>query len=196
MAERRAEATRRSAETDITVRVDLDGGAVDVATGHPFFDHLLSALGRHGRLGLHIRAVGDLHVDPHHTVEDTGIVLGQALSRALGERRGVERTGHAYVPMDEALVRVAVDLGGRSYVVWEGEPRSVYAPTIDLTVIEGFVKAMADHLGANVHVDVLRGRDYHHVVEAVFKALGRALRAATRPDGTDVLPSTKERIDA
>ncbi|MFT6145455.1 MAG: imidazoleglycerol-phosphate dehydratase [Myxococcota bacterium] len=192
---REATATRTSAETDITVTVNLDGGAVDVDTGHGFFDHMLTAMGRHGRLGLYIRTTGDLHIDAHHTVEDTGIVLGQAMLKALGNRKGIERTGHAYMPMDEALVRVAVDLSGRSFVVWKGGPKSVYTPVIDLTVLEGFIKALADHLGANVHVDVLRGRDYHHVVEATFKALGRALRAASRKDGTQTLASTKEIFD-
>jgi imidazoleglycerol-phosphate dehydratase len=192
---RTGSASRTSAETSIEVSVGLDGGAVSVSTGHAFFDHLLTAFGRHGRFALEIRAKGDLEIDAHHTVEDTGIVLGKAVTAALGDRKGIERTGHAYVPMDEALVRVALDLGGRSYVVWQGGPDSVYTPVIDLTVLEGFVKAFADHVGANVHVDVLRGRDYHHVVEATFKALGRALRAATRPDGTATIASTKERYD-
>lgn len=186
---------RVTAETDVSVTLDLDGGARSVETGLPFFDHLLDAFARHGRLGLVLACTGDLHVDDHHTIEDCGITLGQAVRQALGERRGIERTGHALVPMDEALVRVCLDLGGRSYLVWEGEPRSVYRPRIDLTVLEGFLKGFADHAGANVHVDVLRGRDYHHVVEAVFKAFGRALRASTRPDGTAEIPSTKEVIE-
>jgi len=192
---RSATASRHSAETQITVSVDLDGGPIEVSTGHGFFDHLLTAMARHGRLGLTVDAKGDLHIDAHHTVEDTGIVVGKALRDALGDRKGIERTGHAFMPMDEALVRAAVDLGGRSFVVWEGEPNSRYTPVIDLTVLEGFVKAMADHVGANVHIDVIRGRDYHHVVEATFKALGRALRAATRLDGTTSVASTKEILD-
>ena len=194
-APREATVRRQTAETDVRIALSLDGGPIAVATGLPFFDHLLTALARHGRLGLDVQAEGDLHVDDHHTVEDVGITLGQAVRQALGDRRGIERTGDGLVPMDEALVRVVVDLGGRSFVVWEGEPASVYRPRIDLTVLEGFVRGFADHAGANVHVDVLRGRDYHHVVEAVFKALGRALRAATRPDGTTAIPSTKEVIE-
>lgn len=185
---------RCTAETDITVAIALDGGPVQVRTGLRFFDHLLEAFARHGRFGLTVEATGDLDVDDHHTIEDVGIVLGGAVADALGDRRGIERTGDGLVPMDEALVRAVIDLGGRSYTVWEGEPASVYRPRIDLTVIEGFLRAFGDHAGANVHVDVIRGRDYHHVVEAAFKAFGRALRAATRPDGTDRLPSTKEVI--
>jgi imidazoleglycerol-phosphate dehydratase len=188
---RSATVTRTTRETAITATVALDGGDISISTGHAFFDHLLDALARHGRLGVHIAADGDLHIDPHHTVEDTGTVLGQALRDALGERRGIERTSCEVVPMDDALVRVVLDIGGRGYVVWSGEPSGVYTPRIDLSVLEGFTVALAARLGCNIHIDVLRGRDYHHVVEAVFKALGRALRGATRLDGTTQVPSTK-----
>ena len=195
---RTAKAIRTSAETDVTVEVDLDavdGGLQQVTTGLPFFDHLLTAFGRHGRFGLAITTKGDLHIDAHHTVEDTGIVLGRAVKDALSERRGIERMGHAYVPMDEALVRASFDLGGRSYLCFRVEISGTYTPVIDISVIEGFWKAFCDGAGANLHIDALQGRDYHHVVEAMFKACGRALRAATRRDGTTRLPSTKETID-
>jgi len=195
MARRTATVERKSAETEIVLTVDLEGGAQTVSTGLPFFDHLLSAFGRHGRLGLNIRAKGDLEVDSHHTVEDVGIVLGRAVKDALGDRKGIERMGSAQVPMDEALVRAVFDLSGRSYLSWRVSVPGSYAPAIDVTVLEGFWKAFCDGAGANLHVDALQGRDYHHIVEATFKACGRALRAATRFDGTDVLASTKEMLD-
>lgn len=188
-------AERKSAETDIRIEVDLDGGTQEVSTGFPFFDHLLNAFGRHGRLGLKIAAKGDLEIDSHHTVEDTAIVLGRALKMALGDRKGIERMGYAFAPLDEALVRAVFDLSGRSYLAWRVSVPGVYTPTIDLTVLEGFWRAFCDGLGANLHVDVLEGRDYHHVVEAMFKACGRALRAAAWSDGTGVLASTKEMLD-
>lgn len=195
---RSAHETRKTAETDVQIDLALDppdGGTQRVDTGLPFFDHLLSAFARHGRMGLVVVTKGDLHIDSHHTVEDTGIVLGRAVSRALGDRKGMERMGHAYVPMDEALVRAAFDLSGRSYLCWRVSVPGNYTPTIDLTVLEGFWKAFCDGAGANVHVDALEGRDYHHVVEATFKACGRALRAAARFDGTQKLASTKEALD-
>ena len=191
-------ASRKTAETRVHVEVTLDapdGGTQKVNTGLPFFDHLLTAFARHGRMGLVVDTEGDLEIDPHHTVEDTGIVLGQALKAALGDRVGIERMGHDYVPMDEALVRAAFDLSGRSYLVFHVSVPGVYVPTLDLTVIEGFWKALCDSLGANLHVDALAGRDYHHVVEATFKACGRALREAVRFDGTRKLASTKEALD-
>jgi imidazoleglycerol-phosphate dehydratase len=191
-------ASRKTAETRVHVEVTLDapdGGTQKVSTGLPFFDHLLTAFARHGRMGLVVDTEGDLEIDPHHTVEDTGIVLGAALKAALGDRVGIERMGHDYVPMDEALVRAAFDLSGRSYLVFHVTVPGVYVPTLDLTVIEGFWKALCDSLGANLHVDALAGRDYHHVVEATFKACGRALREAVRFDGTRKLASTKEALD-
>jgi imidazoleglycerol-phosphate dehydratase len=196
MATRRAATvSRKSAETDITVTVDLEGGVQNVSTGVPFFDHLLSAFGRHGRFGLDVKAKGDIEIDSHHTVEDVGIVLGRAVKDALGDRKGIERMGSGEVPMDEALLRAVFDLSGRSYLAWRVNVPGSYSPAIDLTVLEGFWKAFCDGVGANLHVDSLQGRDYHHVVEATFKACGRALRAATRLDGTNVLASTKEMLD-
>jgi imidazoleglycerol-phosphate dehydratase len=195
MAERKGIAARKSTETEVSVGFALDGGAQKVSTGLPFFDHLLHAFARHGRFGLEVRAKGDLEVDAHHTVEDVGIVLGRAVADALGERLGIERMGSALVPMDEALVRAAFDLSGRSYLAWRIDLGPVYTPVIDLTVLEGFWKAFCDSAGSNLHVDALFGRDYHHVVEATFKACGRALRAATRLDGTGALASTKGMLD-
>ncbi len=196
--DRRALEQRKSKETRVSVELHLDppgGGEQKVSTGLPFFDHLLEAFARHARFTLLVDCEGDLHVDPHHTVEDTGIVLGRALKAALGEKVGIERMGDSLVPMDEALVRAVVDLGGRSYVVFHVEVPGTYTPTIDLTVLEGFWKAVCDGAGMNLHVDTLRGRDYHHVVEATFKACGRALRAATRADGTARVATTKELFD-
>jgi imidazoleglycerol-phosphate dehydratase len=195
---RRGAVRRTTAETDVDVTVELDppdGGAQEVATGLPFFDHLLVAFARHGRFALRIAARGDLEIDAHHTIEDVGIVLGRALREALGDRKGIERMGDACVPMDEALVRACFDLAGRSYLCFGVAVPGVYTPAIDLTVLEGFWKALCDGLGANLHVEALAGRDYHHVVEAVFKACGRALRAATRLDGTARVASTKEHLD-
>ncbi|MCL2012863.1 MAG: imidazoleglycerol-phosphate dehydratase HisB [Cystobacterineae bacterium] len=184
-------AQRTTQETSLTATWALDGGDIALQLGFPFFEHLLHSMAKHGRMGLQLSGKGDLEVDSHHTVEDVGIILGQALNEALGERRGIERMGHSYVPMDEALVRVSVDLGGRTYVVWNGEVEGVYSPTIELSVLKGFLWALAGAAKANIHVDIVRGQDYHHVVEAVFKALGRALREAIQPDGTQNLPSTK-----
>ncbi|GAC1352722.1 MAG: imidazoleglycerol-phosphate dehydratase HisB [Polyangiales bacterium] len=192
---RTATVSRKSAETQIDVAIDLEGGDQRVTTGMPFFDHMLTAFARHGRFGLTIDALGDLEIDAHHTVEDVGIVLGRAIREALGDRKGIERTGHAYMPMDETLIRAAFDLSGRPYLCFRVEIPGVYTPEIDLTVIEGFFRALCQEAGANLHVDSLQGRDYHHVVEATFKACGRALRNATRHDGTSRLPSTKELID-
>jgi imidazoleglycerol-phosphate dehydratase len=195
-------AQRTSKETSIIAEITLDtstagGGAapIEVSTGLPFFDHLLEAFARHGRFGLLLRAAGDLHVDAHHTVEDCGIVIGQAVRTALGDRAGIERTGHAWMPMDEALLFAAFDLSGRSWLAWRVTVPGVYRPAIDLTLLEGFWKAFCDHAGANLHVESAQGRDYHHIVEATFKACGRALRAATRPDGTGQIASTKGMID-
>jgi len=182
---------RTTQETSLAATWELDGGDIHLQLGFPFFEHLLHAMAKHGRMGLQLSGKGDLEVDAHHTVEDVGIVLGQALGEALGERRGIERMGQAHVPMDEALVRVAVDLGGRAFVVWSGDIEGVYRPTLELSVLKGFLWALAGAAKANIHVDVLRGQDYHHVVEAAFKALGRALREAAKPDGTHNLPTTK-----
>lgn len=191
---RTGEAKRKTSETEVRVRVSLDGsGRAQVETGIGFFDHMLEALARHALYDLDVRAAGDLRVDAHHTVEDVGIVLGQALSQALGERRGIRRYGDATVPLDDALARVVVDVSGRPFLAYHAEP-----PTwqklgdYDVALTPEFFRALATHGGLTLHVDLLRGQNAHHVVEAVFKAAARALGAATGldPRVTDV-PSTK-----
>lgn len=176
------------------VHLALDGtGRATVKTGIGFFDHLLEALARHALLDLDVAAAGDLHVDAHHTVEDVGIVLGQALAQALGERRGIRRYGEATVPLDEALARVVVDVSGRPYLAYHAEPPTwQMVGDFDVALTPEFFRAVATHGGLTVHVDLLRGQNAHHVVEAVFKAFARALLAATTidPRVSDV-PSTK-----
>jgi len=191
---RAGEARRKTKETEVRVRVDLDGsGRADVKTGIGFFDHMLEALARHAPYDLEIAATGDLHVDAHHTVEDVGIVLGQALAQALGERRGIRRYGEATVPLDDALARVVVDVSGRPYVAFHAEP-----PTwqklgdYDVALTPEFFRALATHAGLTLHLDLLRGQNAHHAVEAVFKAAARALGDATRLDPRVTgVPSTK-----
>ena len=193
---RTARISRRTAETDISLSVSIDGsGKADVDTGIGFFDHMLTLLARHSLMDLSVKATGDLHVDFHHTVEDTGIVLGQALREALGDKRGIVRYGSAYLPMDETLARVAVDLSGRSFLEFRA-PASV--PSIGLfpfQLVEEFLRGFAHNILANVHVEILYGRDAHHMAEAVFKGLARALDAAMRIDPRVTgVPSTKESL--
>jgi imidazoleglycerol-phosphate dehydratase len=186
--------SRKTHETAIDVQVDLDGrGEAQVSTGIPFFDHMLQTLAKHGAFDAQIRCQGDLHIDQHHTVEDTGIALGSAIDQALGDRKGIARAGCFYFPLDEALARSVVDLSGRSFLHWnvavDQGPRSA----MDLSVLEGFFKAMADTARANVHIDLLTGRDFHHGAEAVFKSFARALRQAVALDPrlAGTVPSTK-----
>lgn len=190
---RSAELTRRTRETDIRLRLLLDGsGEAEVRTGIGFFDHMIGALAKHGAMDISLVCEGDLHVDQHHTVEDCGIVLGQALHAALGDRAGVSRCGWAYFPLDEALARSVVDLSGRPYLVWNADLGPAANAPMDLTVVEGFWKAVSDGARFALHVDLLRGRDFHHSVEAIFKACARALRAAAARDARVVgIPSTK-----
>lgn len=187
-------AQRRTGETDVRVRVDLDGsGKADAKTGVGFFDHMLTALARHALFDLEVSAAGDLHVDGHHTVEDVGIVLGQALAQALGERRGIRRYGEATVPLDDALARAVVDVSGRPFLAYHAEPPTwQMLGDYDVALTPEFFRGLATHGGLTVHVDLLRGQNAHHVVEAVFKAVARALGAAVMldPRVTDV-PSTK-----
>ncbi|HEY7264020.1 MAG TPA: imidazoleglycerol-phosphate dehydratase HisB [Trebonia sp.] len=185
---------RETKETELFVELDLDGpGPVEVETGVPFFDHMLAQLGKHGCLALTVRAKGDLEVDAHHTVEDTSIALGQALREALGDKAGISRFGDALVPLDETLVRAAVDLSGRPYVV-HAEPDGM-APLIggyDTTLTRHIWESLAFSAGICLHVHVLSGRNPHHIVEAQFKAVARALRAAAAPDPrAGGIPSTK-----
>ena len=186
--------TRETKETQLLVELDLDGPApVDIQTGVPFFDHMLAQLGKHGCLGLTVRAKGDIEVDAHHTVEDTSIALGQALREALGDKSGISRFGDALVPLDEALVRAAVDLSGRPYVVHE-EPAgmSPMIGTYDTTLTRHIWESLAFSAGICLHVHVLSGRNPHHIVEAQFKAVARALRSAAAVDPrAGGVPSTK-----
>jgi imidazoleglycerol-phosphate dehydratase len=191
---RSGEAARRTRETEVRVRLELDGGGrAQVRTGIGFFDHMLETLARHALYDLEVAASGDLHVDQHHTVEDVGIVLGQALAQALGERRGIRRYGEATVPLDDALARVVVDVSGRPYVAYHADPPG--GPTVgdyDVALTPEFFRALGTHGGLTLHLDLLRGRNAHHCVEAVFKAAARALGEATAldPRVRDV-PSTK-----
>jgi imidazoleglycerol-phosphate dehydratase len=190
---RRGETLRETRETSVRVAVDLDGtGEASISTGVGFLDHMLELLAGHSLLDLDVEASGDLAVDDHHTVEDVGITLGMALSEALGERRGIRRYGFL-LPMDEALARVALDLGGRPFVVFEAEFSRAKVGDLSTELVEDFVRGLAQHLGANIHVRVEYGRNDHHKIEAIFKALGRALRAAIEEDPRleDRVPSTK-----
>jgi imidazoleglycerol-phosphate dehydratase len=185
--------SRKTNETDIRMTLDLDGtGQYEIHTGIPFFDHMLAQLARHGQIDLTIEAKGDLEIDGHHTVEDVGWVLGQALQEALGDRRGIARFGHAYVPLDEALTRVVIDLSGRPYLVYKVEFRVARIGDLQAELIEEFLKAFVQEGKFNLHVENLYGRNQHHIAETVFKATARALHAATRVSG-DVkeIPSTK-----
>jgi imidazoleglycerol-phosphate dehydratase len=188
---RKADVTRNSKETKLRARVDLDGkGKVKVATGLAFLDHMLEQVARYGGFDLDLRGSGDLHVDTHHLVEDAGIVVGQALSQALGDRAGIARFASAYAPLDEALARVVIDLGKRPYLSYNVPLRGRIG-TVESEVLEEFWKALSIHAGATIHVDVIRGRNRHHIAEATFKALGLALRHAVAPDGGPGVPSSK-----
>jgi imidazoleglycerol-phosphate dehydratase len=193
---RTAEISRRTAETEITLALTVEGqGRADIQTGIGFFDHMLTLFAKHSLMDLRVTAKGDLHVDCHHTVEDTGIVLGQALREALGDKKGIVRYGWAYVPMDETLARVAVDLSGRAYL--EHRVPSGVEPigNFSFQLVEEFLRAVSHNLLANIHVEVLYGRDAHHMAEAVFKALARALDAAMKRDPRVTgVPSTKETL--
>ena len=189
---RRAELRRATSETGIALALDLDGpGKADVRTGLPFFDHMLTAFARHGRFDLTVEAAGDLAVDAHHTVEDVGIVLGDALKQALGEGRGIRRFGFAAVPMDEALAEVALDCGGRAYLVFDAQFSGHAVGGLDVTLVRHFLESVCQHGGCTAHVRAY-GRNNHHVVEAVFKAFGLALRSAVALEpGDERVPSTK-----
>jgi imidazoleglycerol-phosphate dehydratase len=190
---RAARIDRVTNETKITVDLDLDGGEVSASTGVPFFDHMLDQLGRHGRLGLKVTAEGDLEIDAHHTVEDTGIAIGEALTEALGEKRGIRRYGAALVPMEESLARIAVDISGRPLLVYEAAIPAETIGQYETVLTEEFLQALARAAGLTLHVHLLYGRNAHHSVEAIFKALARALSEAVAidPRGRDEIPSTK-----
>lgn len=183
--------SRKTNETDIRVNLNLDGtGEHKIATGIPFFDHMLAQIARHGQFDLDIDAKGDLEIDGHHTVEDVGWVLGQALREALGERRGITRFGHAYVPLDEALTRVVVDLSGRPYLVYKADFKSARVGDLQTELIEEFMKAFVQEGRFNLHIENLYGRNQHHIAETIFKATARALYTATRIQHAQI-PSTK-----
>lgn len=191
---RKAKITRKTAETDISVEIDLDGtGACDTATGVGFFDHMLDQLARHSMIDLTVRTTGDTHIDDHHTVEDTGIALGQALTAALGDKRGIRRFGACNMAMDDAQVRVALDLSGRPFLVWGVALPTAKIGGFDTELVREFFQAFATHGGITLHVDALHGINSHHIAEAAFKAVARALRDAVEPDprGGGALPSTK-----
>ncbi|MGH8479009.1 MAG: imidazoleglycerol-phosphate dehydratase HisB [Gammaproteobacteria bacterium] len=194
MSERQAKIERQTNETRIVVEVELGGsGRASLATGIPFLDHMLDQVARHGMIDLTVRAEGDLHIDAHHTVEDVGITFGQALARALGDKRGIRRYGHAYVPLDEALSRVVLDCSGRPGLEFHVEfPRARVGDfDVDLTI--EFFRGFVNHALVTLHIDTLRGRNTHHIMETVFKAFGRALRMAieTDPRLGSTVPSTK-----
>ena len=191
---RTASVLRQTAETRIEVELDLDGsGRSELHTGIGFFDHMLDQIARHGAFDLKVRAAGDLHIDGHHTVEDVGITLGQALAKALGDKMGLRRYGHAYVPLDEALSRVVVDLSGRPGLLWRVEFTRSSIGSFDVELAHEFFQGLVNHSLITVHVDNLRGDNSHHQCETVFKAFGRALRQAVEPDPrlARQIPSTK-----
>lgn len=191
---RTAEVTRKTAETQITVRVNLDGtGTNQLATGIGFFDHMLEQIARHGMIDLAIDAKGDLHIDGHHTVEDVGITLGQAVAQAIGDKKGIRRYGHAYVPLDEALSRVVIDFSGRPGLVMDVPFKSGMIGGFDTQLAHEFFQGFCNHAFVTLHIDNLRGENAHHQCETVFKAFARALRAAVELDAraAGTIPSTK-----
>jgi imidazoleglycerol-phosphate dehydratase len=189
-----AEVTRKTAETRITARVNLDGtGQAKLATGIGFFDHMLDQIARHGLIDLAVEAQGDLHIDGHHTVEDVGITIGQAVFQAIGDKKGIRRYGHAYVPLDEALSRVVIDFSGRPGLVMNVPFKSGMIGTFDSQLAHEFFQGFVNHAFVTLHIDNLRGENAHHQCETVFKAFARALRVAVEldPRAADAIPSTK-----
>lgn len=194
MSARSAQIVRETKETKIRVEVDLDrAGTARISTGIGFFDHMLEQIARHGGLDLTIEAQGDLHIDGHHTVEDVGITLGQAVARAVGDKRGICRFGHAYVPLDEALSRVVIDFSGRPALIWQVAFKRAMIGEFDVDLVHEFFQGFVNHAQVTLHVDNLRGDNAHHQCETVFKAFARALRMSVQPDpgAADAVPSTK-----
>jgi imidazoleglycerol-phosphate dehydratase len=191
---RTAQVTRQTAETRISVELNLDGSGVSkLATGIGFFDHMLDQIARHGLIDLSVQAEGDLHIDGHHTVEDVGITIGQALAKAIGDKKGVRRYGHAYVPLDEALSRVVIDFSGRPGLEWHVPFTRAMIGEFDVDLAHEFFQGLVNHAFISLHVDNLRGENAHHQCETVFKAFGRALRVAAEIDSRmgQTIPSTK-----
>jgi len=194
MSTRAAKADRKTTETQIALSVNLDGsGKATLATGVPFLDHMLDQVARHAMLDLDIQAKGDLQIDAHHTVEDVGITLGQAVARAVGDKKGIRRYGHAYVPLDEALSRVVIDFSGRPGLEYHVEFRRALIGEFDVDLVHEFFQGFANHAQVTLHIDNLRGDNAHHQCETMFKAFARALRMALEPDprATGTVPSTK-----
>jgi imidazoleglycerol-phosphate dehydratase len=189
---RHAHCERSTAETSIRLDLDLDGGGTSaIATGVGFFDHMLTHIAKHGGLAMNLQATGDLHVDEHHLVEDVGLCLGKAINDALGEKRGIERFGTAYVTMDEAMARTIIDLSGRSYFVFHAEFSREIINGLALEMVQEFFRAVATEGRMNLHIALLYGTNAHHQAEAIFKSFGRALRAAAATTGNEGIPSTK-----
>ena len=194
MPTRTAKADRKTAETQIALALNVDGsGKASLATGIPFLDHMLDQVARHGMLDFDIRARGDLQVDAHHTVEDVGITLGQAVARAVGDKKGIRRYGHAYVPLDEALSRVVIDFSGRPGLEYHVRFKRALIGEFDVDLVHEFFQGFANHAQVTLHIDNLRGDNAHHQCETMFKAFARALRMALEPDprSSDTIPSTK-----
>lgn len=192
-----ATVARKTAETDILLTIGVDGAGVSkVDTGVPFFDHMLTLFAKHGLFDLTVKAKGDVDVDYHHTVEDVGLVLGQAFKEALGDKIGIKRYGFFLLPMDESLARVVVDVGGRPHLVYEANAPTMFVRDFNIILVKEFCRAFSNALGANLHVALIYGEEPHHVAEAIFKGLARALDAATQiePRAADQLPSTKGKI--
>ena len=192
-----AKIARKTAETDITLSLAIDGtGKSKIDTGVPFFDHMLTLFAKHGLFDLDVKCIGDVAVDYHHTVEDVGIVLGEAFKQALGDKLGIRRYGFFFLPMDESLARVVVDIGGRPHLVYEAEAPTMFVRDFNIVLVKEFSRAFSNALGCNLHVKLEYGEEPHHVAEAIFKGLARALDVATQIDAraADQLPSTKGKI--
>ncbi|MDP4996234.1 MAG: imidazoleglycerol-phosphate dehydratase HisB [Akkermansiaceae bacterium] len=196
MTGRTAQKDRKTAETDISLKIGLDGeGVSKIDTGIPFFDHMLTLFSKHGLFDLDVKVIGDTDVDAHHTIEDTGIVIGECMKEALGTKEGIRRYGCCYLPMDETLARVVVDLSNRPHLEFRAPAGTPSAPNMPFTLVEEFCRAVASNLRANIHVELLYGRDGHHIAEAIFKGLARALREACEKDArVKGIPSTKEAL--
>lgn len=196
-SQRLATVNRKTTETDIALTLAVDGsGRAQIDTGVAFFDHMLTLFAKHGLFDLTVKAAGDVSVDYHHTVEDVGLVLGEAFKQALGGKVGIRRYGFFFLPMDESLARVVVDLGGRPLLVYKAEAPTMFVRDFNITLVKEFCRAFSNALGCNLHVDLLYGEEPHHVAEAIFKGLGRALDIATQidPRAADQLPSTKGKL--
>ena len=194
MTDRIAEVTRNTSETEITVKINLDGtGKCHFDTGVPFLDHMMDQIGRHGLIDLDVRCKGDLHIDDHHTTEDIGITIGQAFDQAIGDKRGIRRYGHAYVPLDEALSRVVIDFSGRPTCMHRVDYKRARIGGFDVDLFDEFFHGFVNHARVTLHIDNIRGKNAHHIAETIFKAFGRALRMALEHDerSAGVIPSTK-----